>query len=204
MKSKQQDPSRVEPLRVLIYADSSILWHSSASQYSHLLGVNRTEVRPDYQRIKSKAQHESLKALVRMGLSPSIEQAKGSTEFDLHLCISSSRSASTGSGRGFLDRMEEIGWQTHVVHRGKGSQRFDWAPSICCMVAEEVIKAPPSFVTVCSGAGTLLPLEALCQRQGVPFMMMGYLDSLCAQYTYTAHFDERTLMTLNGKGWGAV
>ena len=204
MKSKQQGPLRVEPLRVSIYADSSMLWHSSASQYSHLLGVERTEIRPDYHKVKSRVQHQSLKALVRMGLSPSIEQAKDSTQFDLHLCISSSRSSSTGSGRGFLDRMEEIGWQTHVVYRAKGSQRFDWAPSICCMVAEEVIKAPPSLVTVCSGSGALLPLEALCQKQGVPFMMVGYLDSLCAQYTHTAHLDDKTLMTLNGRGWGSL
>lgn len=166
--------------------------------------MKRTEIRPDYQLIKGRVQSTALKLLVEMGSYPNLETARARTEFDLRLCVSSSRSASSGSGRGFLDRMEDLGWEPLVVHRPKGTARFDWAPSICCLASEMILKESPALVVVCSGDGAFLPLEALALRSGVPFLMMGFLDSLCGHYTRTAHLDESVLMDIDDRVWGAI
>lgn len=208
MKSQHQDPLRVEPpssspCRVSVFIDASSLWQASASQFGHRFGVKRTEIRPDYALIKSRVQNTALKLLVELGELPDLQTARGEVEFDLNLCISSSRSASSGSGRGFLDRMEGLGWITHVVHRPKGSPRFDWAPSICCLASEVVLKEKPSLLVVGSGSGAFLPLEGLSLRNGVPFLMVGFIDSLCSHYTRTSHLDESVLMDLPSRGWGS-
>lgn len=166
--------------------------------------MKRTEIRPDYKLIKGRVQSTALKLLVEMGNFPSLETARARTDFDLNLCVSSTRSASSGSGRGFLDRMEDLGWRTHVVHRSKGTARFDWSPSICCLASEAILRESPALVVVCSGDGAFLPLEALSLRSGVPFLMVGFLDSLCSHYTRTAHLDESVLMDIEGRVWGRV
>lgn len=208
MKSQSQDLSRVElpqgspSYKVSAFLDASSLWQASASQYGHRFGVKRTEIRPDYALIKSRVQNVAQKLLVELGELPDLQTARAEVEFDLHLCISSSRSASSGSGRGFLDRMEGLGWKTHIVHRSKGSPRFDWTPSICCLASEVILKEKPSLLIVGSGSGAFLPLESLSLRSGVPFMMIGFLDSLCSHYTRTSHLDESVLMDIPSRSWG--
>ena len=151
--------------------------------------------------------NEALRELVRMGDYMTISEAKKAVEVEFNLYITSQRPVKSGSGRGFIQRMENLGWRTHVHHRPKGMPRYDWAPTICCSAAASLLKAPedrPSLVVVGSGSSAYLPLEDLLVRQGVSFLMMGYLDSLCGSYTRSAHFDETSLMSLSRDGWGQI
>lgn len=141
-----------------------------------------------------------------MGEYLTLTEAKRDVEIDYTLFVTSQRPVKSGSGRGFIQRMQSLGWNTQVHHRPKGMARYDWAPTICCHAAASLIapEPKPALVVIASGSSSYLPLEELLVRNGVPMLMMGYLESLCGSYTRSTHFDESTLMNLTRDGWGQI